>query len=191
MAFLRTLFRNKIIGATDFLEAAYNGDLATVTKYIEQNKTNPGAINVLDKNGLNALIIAAMRNHPKMIDALLAAGIDVNATCMDGFTALMLAATNRSIEAFQALLKSSNIDVNMAAANGCTALHFSLGIGKYRDDTTMLECLLADPRMNSINAVTRHGTVMDMASERGPNVLSVLKAFTPITQDVSAPRPTR
>ena len=67
------------------------------------------------------LMAAAENGHPEVVEALLKANADVNATTNDGRTAPMAAAENGHPEVVEALLRVG-ADVNAKAANGETAM---------------------------------------------------------------------
>ncbi len=94
-------------------------------------------INVADKRGSTALLLAACCGHPETLKALLSLpGIELNAVDKDGKTALMWAAECRRTEALKVLLSAPRINVNainnwdkgtalifkIAKENGCTAI---------------------------------------------------------------------
>jgi hypothetical protein len=71
------------------LDSCMKGEYQPVKKYLLETK-NPGLfLNWVDKNGNTALICAASREIPKMVELLLEFGADINAQNYHGRTALM------------------------------------------------------------------------------------------------------
>ena len=68
-----------------------------------------------------ALSLASQNGHFDVVQALLAAKVEVNAKSVNGETALLLASWQRHLEVVRALL-AANADVNAKAADGATAL---------------------------------------------------------------------
>ncbi len=67
------------------------GDMDAVRSLVKQH---PGDVNASQPDGSTALLWAAYWNDEKAVEALLAAGANVNASNRDGFTALSQACTN-------------------------------------------------------------------------------------------------
>ena len=102
-------------------------------------------VNAMDNNGYNALTWT-IRNEiwsPRtaIVEMLIAAGIDVNATDIYGKTALMMAAEMGRIDIVKLLLAAPDIDVNATDNDGYNALqHNAL---KFPYNAAMAELLLA------------------------------------------------
>lgn len=138
--------------AEDFLEAAKQGNLELLNQYIAENKDNPSTINVVNDEGISALMRAVNFDHIDAVNALLAVrGIDVNAASENG-TALMFAAGHGRTTMVQALLSISGIAVNATDPMGNTALMYAAQAG--HADTIM--ALLAAPDL-LINAANKFG----------------------------------
>jgi ankyrin repeat protein len=60
---------------TTLLDAVRAGDVRTVQTVLGQR---PGAIDERDADGTSLLLVAAIHGHPRVVDALLAAGADVD-----------------------------------------------------------------------------------------------------------------
>ncbi len=71
----------------DFFEAARNGDLPAVKRFIDKG-TN---VNARANDGATALLAASLNGHQEVVQALLDKGADVNAKDNYGATALILA----------------------------------------------------------------------------------------------------
>jgi ankyrin repeat protein len=80
-------------------------------------------VNVRDKNGKTALMLAVEFNNQQIIPMLLAAnGIDVNVKDNNGKTALMLAVKCNNQQIIPMLLAASGIDVNVRDKEGLSAI---------------------------------------------------------------------
>jgi hypothetical protein len=78
-------------------------------------------VNLQDKYGITALILAALCNHTEVVELLLKAGADVNLQDRDGKTALMYVSFNDYTEVVELLLKH-NARVDLQDRYGSTAL---------------------------------------------------------------------
>lgn len=113
-----------------FFRAVQTDDAGTVGKMVG-TVIAPDQINPV--GGEPALVLAAREGSMRVLDVLLAApGIHVDATAMNGNTALMMAAYKRNMPAVRALLDKG------AAVNrtGWTPLHYAAAAGD--DDITRL-----------------------------------------------------
>ena len=91
-------------------------------------------------NGYTLLHYAAFDANPAVIDALLAAGADVNVPAQLGLTPLYLAAMwNENLAVIEALL-AAGADVNVPAQLGLTPLMQAL---EYNDNSAVFDALLA------------------------------------------------
>jgi len=92
-----------------------------------QDLINSGAdVNEPDENGFTPLIIATIKQNPKIIKALIKAGANVNIVCKNGKTPLMHAATKwyANPQIVKVLLKAG-ADVNAKDAQGKTSLMYA------------------------------------------------------------------
>jgi len=83
--------------------------------------TDGGANVAADQDGESALTVAAHEGHTAAVDALVAAGANVNAKDKDGITPLMSAASSNRAGAVRALL-AKGASVNETNNDGATAL---------------------------------------------------------------------
>lgn len=81
----------------------------------------PGLLNVKNVRGSTPLHLAAINPDPSAIEALLAAGADVNAADEEGFTPLHMAAFHRQAD-YALLLLEAGADVNAKTVYGRTPL---------------------------------------------------------------------
>lgn len=145
---------------TPLMRAAYNGDAALVKKLLASSYG--GGVNVADKYGKTALMIAVEKQHSAVIKLLLAAEeMNVNATDMDGKSALIIAASMGFVHVVKRLLAKSGIKANQADILGKTALmHASAG--------GYLDVVQVQTKAEGINAKDKSGrTALIHASDRG------------------------
>ncbi|MBR0249535.1 MAG: ankyrin repeat domain-containing protein, partial [Synergistaceae bacterium] len=84
----------------------------TTPKAIEKLIKSGANVKAKYREGITALIVAAMKNsNPEVVKALIKAGADVNAKANNGMTALMLATANSNSEVVQTLI-SAGANVN-------------------------------------------------------------------------------
>jgi ankyrin repeat protein len=93
-------------------------------------------VNVKDKEGSSALLIATEKRDYNMVKLLLEKGADVNARDIDGYTALMYVAYNGNLEIAKLLLEHG-ADVNARDKDKWTALMIA-GIQKKADIVELL-----------------------------------------------------
>jgi ankyrin repeat protein len=104
--------------STDIHTAALTGDLATLKQHIAAGSN----LNAKDpEGGSTPLIIASTFGHPDIVNALVNANADINATNNDGNTALSAAAFLCHTEIVQTLL-SHGADKSIRNKIGSTAL---------------------------------------------------------------------
>jgi ankyrin repeat protein len=90
-------------GRTIFLEAVATGNIGFVSASLDDH---PELLNQKDKDGKNALHIAAERNISEDVEYLLGIGLPINEKDQLGNTALFLAASGDSVESMEILLAS-------------------------------------------------------------------------------------
>lgn len=94
-------------------------------------------LNATDDQGFTLLHHASTRDFPRVIQALVSAGVDVNvADTLSSWTPLMMAVSSENHNTVKMLLMSG-ADVNHTDARGWTALH----IANFNGDFAMLEIL--------------------------------------------------
>lgn len=117
--------------------AAGKGNLELV-QLLLSNKANPAAFST-QHAGCCGLHIAAEKNYVDVVDALLAAGVDVNIRSeKQKLTPLISAACCGSLEAVEALLKSK-ADINAQSSTGNTALMLAIDRGKIDVALTLIK----------------------------------------------------
>jgi hypothetical protein len=126
--------------SAQLVEAAKRGDLASVRRLLakgaEANAKDP-------KMGIPALVYAASGSHLPVVEALLAAGANIEARDLVGGTALIVAASAGRTPVVQALV-GKGANVNARTRNGQTALMLAALQG-HRDTVRSLLALGADP----------------------------------------------
>lgn len=103
------------------LAAAYRGDVATINRLVAGGTD----VNLKDKNGDDALILAADYGHGEAIKLLLEKGADAKSKNSVGGTALMAAACRGDLESVKALIEKG-ADVNARSQQDATALTMAL-----------------------------------------------------------------
>ena len=83
-----------------FLDAARKGNLQMVSSLLD----NGIDVNVVDGEGVSALVAAAYRGYANIVAVLADSGADLNARYKDGSTALILAAENGHVEVARVLV---------------------------------------------------------------------------------------
>jgi ankyrin repeat protein len=89
----------------DLWKAAQSGDVAGIAAALKAGADIEGIDFSENRNGRRALNYAALNNHPAAIEALLAAGANIESQNRTRFTPLHHAAEAGSIEAIEILLK--------------------------------------------------------------------------------------
>lgn len=89
----------------DLWAAAQSGDVAGIKAALDAGADIEGIDFSENRNGRRALNYAALNNHPAAIEALLAAGANIESQNRTRFTPLHHAAEAGSIDAIQTLLK--------------------------------------------------------------------------------------
>ena len=138
-------------------EAARDGNIDAVElllkKYVD--------INIQNKNGETALMIASQKGHYQIVELLLKKHADINHQGKDGVTALMLASQNGHHQVVEQLLKE-HADINHKRNDGVTALMLASKSGHHQ----VVELLLKEHA--EINHQGKDGvTALMIASQNG------------------------
>lgn len=121
-----------------------------------------GASVAVDQDGESILAVAAHEGHTEVMEALIAAGADVNAKNKDGISPLMVAAGSNRVGAVRTLV-AKGADVNAVNNDGATALIAS-AYGGYAPAT---DALLSGGAKTDVR--DRAGRTALMASALGGN----------------------
>ena len=132
--------------------------------YIKGTKIKAAQINHRNKNGITALMTAAVHGYTAIVSHL-ARPETVNTRNSDGYTALMYASYSGHFDTVKILLTTPGIVLNAQANNGFTALIFAAQQGH----THIVKALVNDPRTGKyINHPTDTGaTALTMAIMNG------------------------
>ncbi len=122
-------------GWTPLMAAADQGHLTIVQALLSAPQID---INAKDISGSNALMVATDRGKGNVVKVLIDHGADVNVTDDQGQTLLMFALKKGRKEIVQTLLSTPQIDINVQAVNGKTALY----IAATRDDDGIVKALI-------------------------------------------------
>ena len=166
------------------LYSAVRNDKASVAQFLLEHGADP---NVWAKGTAFApLHYAAMRADPDLLEALLAAGSQVNAKGELGATPLHMAAAHGRPSAVDRL-SAAGADVNARADTGATPLHYALTFG-YTNVPAVISTLLrngADPNLVDDNGESP----MDVAKDKkvDPAVMAVLAGQTPAVSTNALP----
>lgn len=142
----------------DFLQAACDGDIDKLVEHIRAGRD----LSCADKNGSNALMLAAWAGQREAVMLLLHSGADVHAISQHGWTALTYAARAGEEGAVEALL-TWGADVNVVEnTTGATPLMFAAFVGS-------LECveLLLDYGANPLSRTRQGALAFAFAEENG------------------------
>jgi uncharacterized protein len=149
-------------------------------------------LNVKDKDGQTALIMATARGEVEVVDALLKGGVDANARDTKGATALLHSLSYRGsvyndndkrmakgrLESARRLLLLSSIDVNLQNDDGESSLMRAINLG----DTEMVKLLLARGADPNASDILGH-TAFVFAYEKGiPEIERLIEATAPQRQ---------
>ena len=117
-------FGHATISEKMLCSAAQEGDVACVSALISKGIK----VNQANKEGLTALVLAALHGHTNVVKLLLAKGADINAFTGDGQTALMSAVHKNHPIVVEHLLQSG-ADPSIAPHIGGHALHLAKSLG--------------------------------------------------------------
>jgi ankyrin repeat protein len=95
-------------------------------------------INVRDKDGNTALMLASMTGDPKIVNLLIGKGADINARSTAGYTALMYV-SSKGDTAMAGLLIKKGTDVNIRNNDGDTALMLASLNGNFEAAKLLVE----------------------------------------------------
>lgn len=129
-----------------------------------QNMLRKGVdVNLADQNGLTPLAHASMENHnPKVIEALLQAGADVNAVDADwGWTPLFLAAMNN---------ENPKV-IDTLVAYGANVNERCVGI----NSTPLIDAIVHNHNPKIITALLKAGANVNAHDDRGLSAMDYLK----------------
>jgi ankyrin repeat protein len=153
----------------NLFEAAATGQAARVRTLIE---ADPALVNSYSPDGFTPLSLAVFFGHPEAVDALLAAGAEVNAASRETMklTPLASAMATAQIEIAKTLI-GRGANVNAKAASDLTPLHTAAARGNIEGATLLLE------HGADINATTTDGKKpIAYAEERNhPDMVDFLK----------------
>lgn len=131
----------------EWFDAAYNGNLATIEKYI--GKVNINAY----RNNRTALMLATRQRHENIVKRLLQVpGINVNVQGNTGKTALISAIEYLNENIVNLLLQIPTVNVNLQDQSGYTALMLATEKGHIN----IVKLLLDNPKIN-INLYDNNG----------------------------------
>ena len=153
----------------NLFEAAATGQAARVRTLIE---ADPALVNSYSPDGFTPLSLAVFFGHSEIVDALLAAGAEVNAASRETMklTPLASAMATAQIEIAKTLI-GRGANVNAKAASDLTPLHTAAARGNIEAATLLLE------HGADINATTTDGKKpIAYAEERNhPEMVEFLK----------------
>ena len=143
--------------AISIIEAANKGNIEVVKLLLKENAD----VNIQDKNGVTALMLASLNGHTHVVELLLKENADVNIKNKQGMTALNLASLKGHTHVVELLLKD-NANVNIQDKNGVTALM----LASLKGHTQIVELLLKENADVNIQKKDRL-TALVGASENG------------------------
>jgi|ERR1700752_1224510 len=153
----------------NLFEAAATGQTDRVRKLIQDD---PTLVNAYSPDGFTSLSLAVFFGHPETVDALLAAGAEVNAASQESMklTPLASAIATAKNEISKTLIEHG-ANVNAKGANDLTPLHTAAARGNIEAATLLLE------HGADINATTTDGKKpIAYAEERNhPEMVEFLK----------------
>ena len=103
----------------EFLKAAEVGDTARVCDLLDQVVQ----VDVINKNGETALMLASIAGHKEIVKLLIGKGADVNKYSMTKWNALCFAATRNHYDVVECLIEAG-ADINALCQNDCTVLEW-------------------------------------------------------------------
>jgi ankyrin repeat protein len=160
---------------TDLFKACANNDEAMALLLL--HKLDMGAINSRNKKGETVLMHAVQKGMPKLVDALLNNGANINSQDNYGHTALIYVFDTAYLNPMTSIIAircfNEKFNVDLKNKYGLTLLHQICSI-EYAKGEEMASCLLNKlaERRADINAVNLFGrTALMMAARSGNNLL--------------------
>ncbi len=139
-------------------------------RFVRLSNSIPGTSTRPQPDGSTALLWAAYWNDEKAVEALLAAGANVNASNRDGFTALSQACTNGNARMVEALLKAG-ADANSFQAEGQSVLMTAARAGNAEVVKALLD---HGAEVNTKESWRGQTALMWATAENHPDVVQVL-----------------
>ena len=133
----------RVLRQRALIAACHSGDTDTVRSGLADGFS----ANAADQSGRPLLFVAAWKNCPNVIDALLYAGADVDKTTTKGQTALLVAARHGHTAVVERLLRAGAQPsfVHYSLPSSCTPL-YAAAVGGHRTVVARLLAAGADPR---------------------------------------------
>ncbi|CAI8021211.1 Putative ankyrin repeat protein MM_0045 [Geodia barretti] len=132
------------------------------TKVVPMLVKAGAALDLQNKEGDSAVIIATVRYHLPVLKELVRAGADLNLQNQEGLTALMISSRTGRTDLTEILLSGENISLDIQSVIGWSALFFAVDNGDAATTKLLLKAG-ADPFLGG------HGlTAMDVASANTP-----------------------
>lgn len=154
-------FGLSVFANQQFLDAASKGNAREVERYINSR----GNLNVKDRSGNTALILASINNHSEVARILLSARPDLNVRNNDNRTALMYAAekgNNEIVRQLVAYQADTSGQVKSGKFAGYSALMLATA-GRHTEVVRMLVAAQANPNVKADGG----WTALLIASENG------------------------
>ena len=150
--FMIALPFSPIYASNDIVEAAKNGDLAEVKRFIDQNAD----VNMMGLSGYHALDWAAGNGYAEIAKILLGAKADPNLRKSGDWTPIIRAAQNQHIELVDILIKAG-ANINAQQSDGQTALYGAVKNGN----------------LDIVKLLLSHNANLDIATIEGQTPLMV------------------
>ena len=106
----------------EICQAAFEGEAVKVVEWLEKGGSVEAICPMEDENGIDRVVnmtllrSAAQGNRPRMVEALLDRGANVNGQDSEGRTALMVAASRGHLTATNVLLKQPGINLELTTS---------------------------------------------------------------------------
>ncbi|WP_235283204.1 ankyrin repeat domain-containing protein [Methanosarcina sp. 2.H.A.1B.4] len=124
---------NSVDEFVEFVNACASGQIEDVGRILKENKN---VIEIQDKNGITALMVAGDHGHRDVVELLIKAGAYPNIQNKNGNTTLNIAAAQGYKEIVELLIKSG-ANLNIQDTKGSTALMFA-ATGGHKDVVELL-----------------------------------------------------
>ncbi len=112
-----------VMGEEDYKKAIFKGNLVKIKKYVEKGAD----VNLIGKDGMSPLFIAAGKNDEDFFFELLDKGANLKHKANDGSSLLIAATIGENPNLIRYLL-AKGFDVNAKGAKGNTALHVAFKV---------------------------------------------------------------